>query len=135
MDASTRNLVRQRAGRCCEYCRLPEHADPYLTFHIEHIIAKQHGGDDDATNLAWSCSRCNYRKGPNLSSRDPKTGVIVELFHPRSHVWQEHFAVRGAHVVGLSPTGRATVRLFDMNDSRRVRLRRELIAHGEYPAT
>ena len=135
MDATTRNLVRQRAGQCCEYCRLPEHADPYTTFHLEHIIAKQHGGDDDPANLAWSCSRCNHRKGTNLSSRDPETGTIVELFHPRSHAWQEHFAIRGARIVGLSATGRAMVRLFDMNDSRRVRLRRELIDQGEYPTT
>jgi len=133
MDANTRNLVRVRAGRCCEYCRLPEHGDPYATFHIEHIIARQHGGDDDPTNLAWSCSRCNHRKGTNLSSRDPDTGRIVELFHPRQQAWHDHFAIRGAQVVGLSPSGRATVRLLNMNDGRRARLRRELIDQGEYP--
>jgi len=83
MDANTRILVRRRAGHRCEYFRLPEHADPYQTFHLEHIVAKQHGGDDDPANLAWACSRCNRRKGTNLSSRDPDTGAIVELFHPR----------------------------------------------------
>jgi hypothetical protein len=135
MDANTRNLVRQRAGQCCEYCRLPQHADPYETFHIEHIIARQHGGDDEPPNLALSCSRCNHRKGTNLSSRDPQSGVTVELFHPRLQIWHEHFAIQGARIVGLSPTGRATVRLLNLNDSRRVRLRRELIDHGEYPLT
>jgi hypothetical protein len=133
MDAITRNLVRLRAGRCCEYCQLPELGDPYTVFHIEHIIAKQHGGDDDPANLAWSCSRCNHRKGTNLSSRDPNTGTIVELFHPRQQAWGEHFAIRDARIIGSSPTGRATVRLLDMNEGRRVRLRRELIEQGEFP--
>jgi hypothetical protein len=113
---------------------LPEHADPYAVFHIEHIIAKQHGGDDDLGNLAWACSRCNHRKGTNLSSRDSETGMTVELFNPRRHVWTVHFALRGARILGLSATGRATVRLLDMNNSRRIRLRRELIRQGEYPA-
>ena len=44
MDAATRRLVLRRAGSRCEYCRLPQHAVD-LTFHVEHIIAKQHGGD------------------------------------------------------------------------------------------
>jgi hypothetical protein len=133
MDANTRDLVRQRARRGCEYCGLPEHADPYETFHIEHVIARQHGGDDDLTNLAWSCSRCNHRKGTNLSSRDPESGVIVELYHPRKQSWDEHFAMRGARIIGLTPGGRATVRLLNFNDSRRVRLRRELIDQGAFP--
>lgn len=133
MDVTTRKLVRQRARQCCEYCRLPEHGDPYATFHIEHIIARQHGGGDDPVNLAWSCSRCNHRKGTNLSSRDPDTGTIVELFHPRVQVWRDHFAIRGARIVGLTSTGRTTVRLLNMNESRRVRLRRELMNQGEYP--
>ena len=133
MDRNTRNLVRQRAHQRCEYCQLPDQADPYGLFHIEHIIAKQHGGDDDPANLAWSCSRCNHRKGTNLSSRDPETGAIVELFHPRTQLWLEHFALHGARIFGLSATGRATVRLLDMNDSRRLQLRRELILLGEFP--
>ena len=29
------------------------------TFHVEHILAKQHEGDDDLNNLCWSCHRCN----------------------------------------------------------------------------
>lgn len=132
MDATTRHFVRQRAGLRCEYCRLPEHGDPYSTFHLEHIIAKQHGGDDDPANLAWSCSRCNHRKGTNLASRDPETGIVVELFHPRQQAWRDHFDIRRARILGLSPVGRATVRLLDINDARRVRLRRELIDLGEF---
>ena len=58
MDASTRELVRRRAGDRCEYCRMPQAATPFIPFHLEHIIAKQHVDlvRDDLGNLrsyAW----------------------------------------------------------------------------------
>ncbi len=118
--------MRQRAGGRCEYCRLPEEADEW-PFHFEHVIAKQHGGTDSADNLCWSCSRCNFYKGPNIASIDVATGVMVGLFHPRHDVWKEHFDVRGPHIIGLTARGRATVRLLHMNDDRRLDLRRDLI--------
>ena len=62
MDASTRGLVQRRAGERCEYCRLhQEHSE--LIHHVEHIVARQHGGSDDPDNLALACHRCNLHKG------------------------------------------------------------------------
>ena len=55
MDAFTREWVRQRAGYRCEYCCLHEDDDPLFTFHVEHIVAKQHGGGDSPSNLALAC--------------------------------------------------------------------------------
>src|SRR5712664_3105548 len=109
MDTATRHLVRNRAKGRCEYCGLPEEFVPLITFHIEHIIPRQHGGDDEPTNLALSCPWCNWAKGPNLSGIDPDTNVLVPLFHPRQHVWSEHFAYQGPRIIGPSPIGRATV--------------------------
>ena len=62
MDARTRALVRERAGNRCEYFRFSEAAVPYLVFHVDHIIAKQHVDEvsDDPEGLAWACSECNY---------------------------------------------------------------------------
>lgn len=125
MDSATREAVRQRALERCEYCQLPEWAHE-RTFHVEHIIAKQHDGSDDDTNLALACDRCNLYKGPNLSSIDPLTVQIVTLFHPRRDQWSEHFRLRSAVLEGLTPTGRATVRLLQMNAWRRVQLRRKI---------
>ncbi len=134
MDATTKNLVRQRAGDCCEYCHLPQDATPFITFHIEHVIAKQHTPDDgnldDLKRLALACDRCNLFKGPNLSSIDPNSGEIVNLFNPRTDNWNDHFATRDAKIVGLTPTGRATARLLNMNDSRRVDLREQWLDEG-----
>ena len=51
MDQALRQFVRDRAENRCEYCQLPQHAMDG-TFHIEHIIARQHGGTDDLSNLS-----------------------------------------------------------------------------------
>ena len=127
---SQRERIRQRAEFRCEYCRLPEAATPFITFHVEHVIAKQHLEDDSLDNLALACDRCNAFKGPNLSSIDPDSHEIVELFHPRRNSWTEHFRFDGPLVVGLSQTGRATVRLLNMNARRRVDLRQNWFETG-----
>lgn len=125
MDQSLRGAVRRRAGNACEYCRMPQQATPLIAFHVEHIVSRQHGGTDDPGGLALACDRCNAYKGPNLSSIDPETHIVVALFNPRVDGWADHFVVRDGHVVGLTPTGCATVRLLNMNAPRRVELRRE----------
>jgi len=125
MDQSLREVVRQRAGDACEYCRIAQKATPLIAFHVEHIVSRQHGGSDDPSGLALACDRCNAYKGPNLTSIDPQTGTVAALFHPRTDLWSAHFVVEGGHVIGLTPTGRATVRLLNMNAPRRVQLRRE----------
>lgn len=48
---------------------------------------------------------------------DPETGLRGSLFHPRRQVWAEHFkwSEDGLSVVGLTPTGRATVETLRLN--------------------
>jgi hypothetical protein len=101
-----------------------------LPFHIEHVIARQHGGGDNEENLCLSCSRCNLHKGPNIASLDRSNGTLTPLYNPRSQSWKEHFEVRQGRIIGLTAVGRATVRLFRMNDARRLDLRRNLIRQG-----
>ena len=125
MDAQLRQSVRTRAAYQCEYCRLPQEFSE-LRFHIEHIIPRQHGGGDDADNLALACPDCNLRKGPNLTGIDPQTGEVVRLFHPRGDVWSDHFSYEGSAVAGATAVGRTTVSLLQMNDPERRRVR-ELI--------
>jgi hypothetical protein len=130
MDATTRDLVRQRAGDRCEYCRLhQEHSG--LRHHIEHITARQHGGSDDTDNLALACHRCNLHKGTNLTGIDPQTGQVTPLFHPRRDRWSDHFTFEGARINGMSAAGRATVQVLSMNDARRLELRTEVLRRGE----
>ena len=133
MDAALRNLVRQRAGNRCEYCRVHQDDDPFYTFHVDHIIAEQHRGSTVASNLALSCYRCNLHKGTNLASIDPMTGELVALFHPRRNRWPEHFAWDGPRIIGQTPIGRATVHVLAMNVADYVVFREALIAEGLYP--
>lgn len=132
MDAATRQRVRQRANHRCEYCHLPQSAAPFLSFHIEHIRASQHGGDDALDNLALACPDCNRHKGPNLSSIDPDTQQLVPLFNPRTNLRDECFDLEGPVIVGLNPVGRATARLLAMNDDIRVEMRAELQTTGNW---
>ena len=129
MDAATREIVRLRAGDRCEYCRLHQQYCE-LIHHVEHIVAKQHGGSDHPDNLALACHRCNLHKGPNLTGIDPLTKQVVSLFHPRRDLWEEHFVFQGPFIRGTSPAGRATVEVLAMNDARRLEIRKEILKHG-----
>lgn len=126
IDSALRNLVRLRAGHRCEYCGISQHQVPFPLFHIEHILPKKHGGNDDPANLALACYHCNLHKGPNLTGIDPTTGQITPLYHPRNERWEMHFAHEGDLVVGLSAIGRVTVQVLNMNSTERVQLRAKL---------
>lgn len=127
MSLPSRQFVRDRAGRRCEYCGISEDDDFVLLFHIEHIRARQHGGSDAEDNLALACHHCNLHKGPNLSGVDPQTDAVVELYHPRRDRWRDRFKQIDGLIQGTSATGRATVRVLAMNRSDRVELRRAVL--------
>ena len=126
MEATTTARVRARAGNRCEYCRI--HQQHYLiTFHVEHIIARQHRGSDADSNLALACHFCNrHNKGPNLAGMDATTVELTRLFNPRTDTWDQHFRIQAGRVIGLTPVGRTTVYVLNMNRLDRVRLRGEL---------
>lgn len=132
MDASNRKTVRERAEKRCEYCRLHQDHLPFVPFHVEHVIAKKHGGTDDLTNLALACDRCNLHKGSNLTGIDPETGKVMQLFHPRIQAWADHFRMEGPRIVGLTSEGRATIQVLNMNTARRLHLRVGLLANQEW---
>ena len=123
VSAELREFVRRRADDRCEYCHILQGEDPFLTFHIEHIVARQHGGKTVESNLALSCHHCNLHKGPNLAGIDPETDTQTPLFNPRLQRWGQHFDMNGVVVHGLTPVGRTTVRVLAMNARARVDLR------------
>lgn len=132
IPAAIDRAVRRRAGNACEYCRLPQDANEF-TFHVEHIIARKHHGGDDAGNLALACLGCNLHKGPNLTGIDPQTVRVAVLFHPRTDVWDDHFHWRGALLLGLTATGRATIDVLAINGRAQVAAREALIGEGRFP--
>jgi len=127
-----RCLVRERARGRCEYCLLPETVGFY-PHEIDHVVAEKHEGQTTADNLCLSCWVCNRHKGSDLTSLDPRTGVITPLFHPRQDHWDDHFRLSGADIAGVTPQGRTTARMLHFNDPDQVEVRAALIALEQYP--
>lgn len=132
MNLRLERLVRRRARLICEYCEMPQEYDD-LPFEIDHILARKHGGQTVARNLALACFPCNNHKGPNIAGRDPRTGRIVRLFHPRRHKWHQHFQWDDAFLIGRTSIGRATIAVLEINLAYRVTLRQALIAESLFP--
>jgi hypothetical protein len=106
---------------------------PDLAFEIDHIRAIKHRGPTRAGNLCLACFACNNHKGPNLSGYDILTKRIEPLFNPRRHKWMKHFKWDGPVLVGLTPVGRVTVTVLEINLDYRVDLRQGLIDEGVFP--
>src|SRR5262245_56474204 len=109
--------VRGAAGDRCGYCLSPQHLI-MARLQIEHIRPRAHGGSDDESNLWLSCPICNGHKSDKIEGVDPHTGTTVPLFNPRTQKWSEHFrwSEDGIRIVGLTPTGRATVVALHLSD-------------------
>jgi hypothetical protein len=125
IPVALRRLVEERANRLCEYCLLP--ADfTFFPHEIDHVIAEKHGGETNADNLAFTCWRFNRHKGSDLGSFDPQTGAFSFLFHPRTQQWDKHFKFEELQIVGLTPEGRTTARLLQLNSDERLAERQRL---------
>ena len=133
IPAKLRRLVIRRAAGRCEYCGLSQ-AGQEATFHIDHIIPVTAGGLTAAENLALACVSCSLRKSARQTAVDPQTGEEAALFHPRQDVWSEHFQCRGVKLVGITATGRATVKALSLNRAAILAIRQEEVARGRHPA-
>lgn len=133
ISPTQRRVVRERAGDCCEYCRLPESGGT-IAFHVDHIIPRKHDGSDESDNLCLACYKCNAHKSHDLTGIDPATGTITPLYHPRQQEWGDHFVLlTDMKIEGRTPEGRTTVRVLQMNNRDRVENRQILAELGEYP--
>jgi 5-methylcytosine-specific restriction endonuclease McrA len=70
ISRKTRRLVRERAGKRCEYCLHPDsHACAF--FAGEHVIPRAAGAGDTLDDLAWACPYCNNHKHTKIQACDP----------------------------------------------------------------
>jgi hypothetical protein len=129
-----RQLVNQRSGGCCEYCISQALFSPD-PLSIEHIIPRSRGGTHELDNLAVSCQGCNNLKYNHTEAIDPITGELALLYHPRQHRWSEHFAwsIDSTQMLGLTPTGRATIERLQLNREGVMNLRQLLGSIGKHP--
>lgn len=134
LSQKTRAFVAHRAGNICEYCRTPA-AFSSSKFSIEHIIPQVKSGSDDVENLAFACLGCNNIKYTKIEGLDLESRSLAPLFNPRIHIWEEHFCwdVDLLQIIGLTPTGRATVSVLKLNREELCNLRAVLFLIGEHP--
>lgn len=102
---------------------------------VEHIVPLVAGGAATMDNLCLSCYRCNEFKGPRQQATDPHDGQTAPLFHPRQQRWGDHFCWLDDSVTigGLTPTGRATVALLQLNSDWLIQARRIWLLVGLQP--
>jgi hypothetical protein len=129
-----KDLVAARANYCCEYClsQVAYCPDP---FSVDHIVPRAASGANDADNLAFACLGCNNRKFTSTTALDLVTGAVVSLYHPRQHIWREHFLWDDdfLRLIGLTPIGRATIDRLELNRIGVLNLRAALTAIGKHP--
>lgn len=131
ISLTLRRLVEDRADGRCEYCLV--HRDDVGTAHeVDHVRSVKHSGKATKDNLAYSCLECNRFKGSDLGSVDID-GEFFSFYNPRRDDWNDHFRIVGARIEALTPTGEVTVRILQLNSSRRVRDRSRLQDLGAYP--
>lgn len=122
-----RSEVEKRADFRCEYCQTTMESSTQR-FEIEHIIAVVLGGLTILANLALACRGCNGHKHSKIEGFDKITNTTVPLFHPRKDKWTIHFAwdKDPLYMIGLTPTGRATISTLKLNRSQLISVRRLL---------
>ena len=129
-----KDRVREEAQLVCEYC-LALSAFAFHNFSIDHIFPLSLGGLTILENLAYCCQHCNNAKYNKTNCIDPLSNVVVPLFHPRQEEWADHFVWTEdkSVVIGITPSGRATVSCLKMNREEAISLRRALAEFGVHP--
>lgn len=118
----------------CEYCWYPASFSSH-SFHFDHIDPVVNGGETILGNLARSCGGCNGFKQDKTHYFDPFTHQLSRLYNPRNDIWQDHFQWSDDNllIVGISPIGRATVELLQVNRQANINLRELLIMVNLHP--
>ena len=134
LSADLREQLLAVDDQRCAYCHTTE-ANTGQPMTIDHIVPQAQGGPTTFDNLCFACRRCNEFKGSVTTARDPLTSEIVFLFHPRTQVWNEHFAweASGMRMIGLTAIGRATVVALNVNNATIVDARRRWAGVGWHP--
>ena len=128
-----RQQVIKRAQGRCEYCQTQQVI--VVAMEIDHIIPEASDGQSTLENLCLACIGCNGFKYSFQTGIDPTTGIESELFNPRSQLWSDNFkwSDDGLEIIGLTPTGRATVNRLRMNRDAIMKSRQRWVQAGWHP--
>lgn len=113
-----RQKVREQSLHRCSYCQSQQKVIG-ISLTVDHIIPESLGGSTTLDNLCMACWDCNLFKSNQVTAADPQTALVIRLFHPNQQEWSDHFSWNpdGTQVIGLTPTGRATIIALQLNRS------------------
>ena len=136
ISTNLRRLVAEDSRYRCGYCLTPQ---LYTGIKLvpDHIIPEAIGGMTVRGNLWMACRRCNEHKYTRIEAVDPLTEKRVRLFNPRLQMWSFHFVWSdgATEIIGITSTGRATVRALNMNSPTIVQARGYWVTAGWHPPT
>jgi hypothetical protein len=134
VPADLRRQVRIDARGRCGYCLSPERLLG-VALEVEHLVPESEGGKTERDNLWLACRRCNSFKADRCRATDPLTSQATSLFNPRHEVWSEHFrwSLDGTRIIGVTPSGRATVDALKLNHPLIVMTRELWVRAGVHP--
>jgi hypothetical protein len=134
ISVKVQRLIRTISNGCCEYCQAPAEYSAAF-YHFDHILPAVKGGKSTFSNIAYSCAGCNGYKSDKTHFLDPLTHQITKLYHPKKDKWDEHFQWNNDYlsIEGISPIGRTTVALLQLNREGLRNLRQILILVGAHP--
>lgn len=135
ISADLRRQVTEDADHRCGYC-LTDEALSGIPLTLDHLVPVAAGGPTTRDNLWLACRPCNEFKATQTQVTDSQTGETVSLFNPRTQTWHKHFAWNAdqTEILGLTPTGRATVVALQLNRPMLVRARRRWLLAGWHPS-
>jgi len=73
-----RFTIHERDNFTCIYCGRSSYRD-HVKLHIDHIIPRDEGGGDEASNLVTSCQECNLSKHAKMLSEINLSSILKEV--------------------------------------------------------
>ena len=123
IEMSTANKGRIAKSLALVVCALEDHTVPR-----SRLVAS-------AENLAYACIGCNVRTSNRTHAPDPIDGEIAPIYNLRPQRWSDHFCWSSDSrlILGLTPTGRASVVALSLNRPLLIAYRILMIMHGMHP--
>lgn len=123
-----RACLRWEFAFTCSICQLHESdvvrygAEGWGIQHAEHIAPRSHDPtrSDEYANILFVCRLCNTAR----SDRPVVDRIGRRLLDPTRDIWSEHFLLEDDHLLPKSPNGEYTAVAYNINDPRKVKLRK-----------
>jgi len=89
-----RRAIYARDNNCCVYCGCD------LTGQVatlDHVIARENGGTNDAGNLVTSCQHCNSAKQDKpLTAYTDNAATLRRVRNATRRSWRKHYSRKAA---------------------------------------